>query len=100
MSKIYGVFISSFDEETNKPINSILKTFKDIKKAENYRDELIAEEIEIRHMRYKCLACGAHSYNCPYYVEGDYGYEECNNYEYYAFHQDTYYSIVDMELEE
>lgn len=100
MSKIYGVVISSYDEELQRQVKTVLKTFRDIKKAEHYRDELIAEEKEVRHMSAKCQNCGAYNYNCPYYTENEYGDEACGNYEYYVYHEDNFYGIIDIELEE
>ena len=100
MAKIYGVFMSNYDDDCGCTINTVIKTFKDIKKAENYRDELVAEEQEMRHVRDRCLECNGTNYTCPYFLEDKYCEGECENMEYYTFHDDTYYSIVDMELEE
>ena len=95
MSKIY-LAISGSGEWSEDYEETILKAFKDIKKAEAYIAE--QEEIEegLRGAARKCYSCGGLNKTCPLYAEPYDLSDECENYE--PFHNNTYYRIEEVEL--
>lgn len=97
MSKIY-LAISGSGEWGEDYEETILKAFKDIKKAEAYIAE--QEEIEegLRGAARKCYLCGGLDQTCPLYQTPFSLEDECAAYD--PWHENVSFRIEEVEYEE
>ena len=98
MSMIYGVYENGGLWEDS--YHTLLKCFKNVKKAENYMKELEAVESATRYMRDKCENCNGYNKDCPLWMEPYNKDDECQNYSTYTWHDNKDYSIEEVELVE
>ena len=96
MSKIYLV-ISGCGEWAEDYEETILKGFKDIKKAERYLAECEEMEQTFRDAAERCRNCGGLDRTCPLYQIPFSVEEECGAYE--PWHDNKYFRIEEVEFD-
>lgn len=98
---IYGVFCYSEDDKTSWDV--LLKAFADVKKAEEFMNDLQSRETVARDIAKMCernednMGCTA---NCPYFNEPVYTDSKCSTYEEYAWRPDEEFEIREIKYEE
>lgn len=97
--RVYGVY--KYGGEYEDYYIKLVRCFTEIKKAEEFMAQLVEEENRLRSYRDRCLNCSGSDRSCPRWLEA---YDEagyCQNWwdEVYC-HEDEYYKIEDVELEE
>ena len=96
MAKIY--FVKSTCGEYEDRIDTIEKACTDVKKAEDYVKELEDREQGYRDMADKCRECGGLNKECPFYTVPFYEIDGCENY--HPWHDNIYFSIEEVDLED
>lgn len=97
MSKIYLV-ISQHGEEYGDYYEEVEKAFEDIKKAEAYLAEKELSEEVYKQLAQKCRECGGTDETCAFYMKPTFKDDPCEFYE--PYHDNVYYRIDEVELEE
>lgn len=93
MSKIYAVVKSVADHD-----DIILKAFKDVNLAIEYKEDLEQEEKMLQTISKECKSCNRENMKCPFYMPAFRKDDGCENYD--LFHEDVYYKVVKVELDE
>ena len=93
MSKIHVVV-----ESVTEYDDIILKAFKSVDRAIEYKEDLEQEEKWIRKISHDCKTCDRQNIKCPFYMLAFRKDDGCENYD--PYHEDVYYKVVKVELEE
>ena len=93
MSKIYAVVKSVADHD-----DIILKAFKDVNPAIEYKEDLEQEEKMLQTISKECKTCNRENMKCPFYMPAFREDDKCDNYN--PFYEEAWYRLVKVELEE
>lgn len=98
MSKLYVVVSRGGEFPNDWEVFS--KAFKDLKKAENYLEEMEAEEVVERAISDRCYKCKNPSSECPFYIKSEFWDTDCDNKEHYMYRDKQTHYIQEIECEE
>ena len=97
ITKIYGVY--AYGGEYEDAWDTLVKAFRDIKKAEAYKETLEYEEQQARNISEMCQKCSGNK-DCPHYEQPTYTDSICETHDKYAWRDNEYYRIEEIILEE